>query len=167
MNAVVAVVGVIAVLNLVLTLGVLRRLREQAAAPVLHDRRLPAVGAAVTDFHTVDVEGRELSLHDLTGPAVVGFFTPGCAPCEALLPQFVAAAAEPDRQAIAVIVADPGEDESDYRRLLAPAARTVVERPHGTMQRAFGAGVFPTIAVLDAHHTVTASSFDVAALAGT
>jgi thiol-disulfide isomerase/thioredoxin len=165
MTAVVAVIGVIAVLNLALTLGVLRRLRE--GAPVRPERRLPAVGAAVADFHTVDVDGRELSLHDLTGPAVVGFFTPGCAPCTALLPEFVATAAEPNRQAIAVIVVDPGEDDTEYRRLLAPAARTVVERPHGTMQRAFGAGTFPTIAVLDAHHTVIASSFDVAALADT
>jgi thiol-disulfide isomerase/thioredoxin len=172
MNAVVAVIGAVAVVNLVLTMGVLRRLREQALSPapgsaVHHEQRLPAVGAAVTDFHTVDVDGRDLSLHDLTGPAVVGFFTPGCPPCEALLPEFVAAAAEPGRQAIAVIVVDPGEDESDYRRRLAPAARTVVENPHGVVQRAFGADVFPTIAVLDAEHTIIASSFDVAALAGT
>jgi thiol-disulfide isomerase/thioredoxin len=171
LNAVVAVIGVIALLNLVLTMGVIRRLREQAAmgTPQRQEQRLPTVGAAVGDFSTVDVHGRELSLGDLTGPAVVGFFTPSCAPCQALLPQFIAqvgALAEPGWHAVAVIVAEPGEDDAEYRQLLAPVARTVVETPHGALQHAFGAEAFPTIAVIDGHHTITASSFDAAALPG-
>jgi len=171
MNAAVVVIGVITLLNLVLTMGVIRRLREQAATgtPRHDEQRRPIVGATVGRFSTVDVDGRELSLGDLTGPAVVGFFTPSCAPCQALLPQFVAqvgALAEPGWHALAVIVAEPGEDDTEYRQLLAPVARTVVEAPHGTLQHAFGTGTFPTIAVIDEHHTITASSFDAAALPG-
>jgi len=171
MNAAVAVIGVVALLNLVLTMGVIRRLRDQAAmgTPRRDEQRLPIVGAAVGRFNAVDIDGRQLSLADLTGPAVVGFFTPSCLPCQELLPQFVAQAgalAEPGWHAVAVIVAEPGEDDTEYRQLLAPVARTVVEAPHGALQHAFGAGAFPTIAVIDEHHTITASSFDAAALPG-
>ena len=167
MNVVVVLVAVVAVLNLVLTMGVIRRLREQQGALAAlrrHEQRLPSVGAVVTDFDTVDADGRRLSHRDLTGPALVGFFTPGCEPCRALLPRFVAELADSGRRGVAVIVTEPGEDDTEYRQSLARVARVVIERPHGTVQRAVGTDVYPTIVALDEHLTVTASGTDEAAL---
>jgi cytochrome oxidase Cu insertion factor (SCO1/SenC/PrrC family) len=169
----VTVVGIVALLNLLLTLAVIRRLRE-------HDRRLPTTspgrfptrailppGADIGDFTAVDTDGRRVSSTDLTGPAVVGFFTAECAPCKALLPEFVGRVRDlgrPPWSVLAVIVVDPEDDVTEHRRLLAPVARVVVEAPHGSIQTAFGADAYPAIAIVDARGTVVASGADAAPL---
>lgn len=69
-------------LNLVLTVGVIRRLREHTEQlsrvalsspdPILH------VGDRVGDFAVTTTDGEQLSDDRFTGRTLVGFFSPGC-----------------------------------------------------------------------------------------
>ncbi|MDP9798689.1 thiol-disulfide isomerase/thioredoxin [Catenuloplanes nepalensis] len=169
----VVMVGLVAAVNLILTTAVIRRLRvlaEQTTDP--HPARFPAQailppGERVGEFAVEDAAGAALSHTDLAGSVLAGFFTPGCEPCQALLPRFAdRAGALPaiGWQALAVIVVDPDDDVDEYRRLLAPVARVVVEAPHGPVQTAFGADAYPALAVVDPDRTIVASGTDATVL---
>ena len=91
--AVVAVVGVVVVLNLLLTVGVVRRLRE-------HTERLATLGGSpgaatlaagqrVGEFATTAIGGEPVACDLLPGRALVGAFTSGCGACAERLPDFL------------------------------------------------------------------------------
>ena len=91
----VALVGVLCLLNLLFTVGVVRRLREQTeelaqlrqqSGP--GDLILPA-GKRVEDFATATAVGAPVTADDLIQPTLVGFFSPTCGPCEERMPQFI------------------------------------------------------------------------------
>src|SRR5437763_1300358 len=81
--AAVVIVGVIAIVDLLLTYGVVRRLRE-------HTRQLTALGAgataglmaakgsAVCEFSAADTTSASPSRAPFTRSTLVGCFTPGC-----------------------------------------------------------------------------------------
>src|SRR6188768_2816837 len=85
---------VLGLLNLLLLLGVIKRLRDQTAtpAPPLAQVMLPA-GQAPGDFSVSTVDGETLTREDLSGH-LVGFFTSGCPACTERLPEFATRAAE-------------------------------------------------------------------------
>jgi thiol-disulfide isomerase/thioredoxin len=152
--AAIAVTNVLTLLNLLLLFGVIRRLREQrdtspAGPPV--PRALP-VGAQIEAFSTTDTDGRPLLRDELPHGAVIGFFSPGCTPCEALLPKFVAYAERLSggrQSALAVVVGTP-EEAAGYVGRLSPAARVVVEDvTGGVVKGAFGVTGYPTVFQLD------------------
>lgn len=160
LTAAVVFVGVIGLLNLVLTYGVIRRLREHDAA--LADRphmagfdvMVPA-GTAVADFETQTVDGTPVSNADLTGHSVVGFFSTTCEPCRDRLPEFVTHAATvpggPDG-VLAVVVSDPVDADTSVADLfverLRPVARVVAELYDGPIGKAFGVRAYPALAVV-------------------
>lgn len=159
LTALVALVGAVCLLDLVLTLGVIRKLREHAAVLARSsaaggaDRppMLPA-GEVAAPFDAVDAAGEPVGRDALTGRTLVGFFTPSCDACTERMPGFLAdAAAFPggrDR-VLAVIAAGEGEDASAYRDRLGGVARVVVE-PHRTgVCKALGVRGFPSFCVLD------------------
>jgi protein-disulfide isomerase len=160
----VALVGALCVLDLLLTVGVIRRLREVteqlAAAPGLATMLpRPAPGFAVADFSTVTEDGEPLTRADLPPRTLVGFFSPTCAPCKELLPDFLDHAAQsPGGRALtlAVVIGTPAE-AAPLARQLAPVARVVVEHPDGALSAAFSTAAYPTLLLLDAEHTVAAS----------
>ncbi|MET9803636.1 hypothetical protein [Streptomyces sp. NPDC006368] len=146
------VVAALCALDLMLTLAVLRRLRDRpSAAPVLTEEGGIAVGAVVEPFATRCSEGVRLTEGDLTDGAVVSFFTPGCQPCRDKLPGFIekATALHGRRQVIAVVVSGSGErqHEDEARAMaerLAAVARVVREEPDGPCTTAFGVRAFPS-----------------------
>jgi thiol-disulfide isomerase/thioredoxin len=168
--AVVAVVGIIGLFNLVLCLGIIRRLREHTA--ILDSRfgagsgttPMHAAGATVGDFDAVTVDGAAISRSMLTGTTLVGLFSPGCAPCQERLPQFVEQAGR-HRGAVLAVVAGPAEDATAYIEALRPVARVVREDDHGPVATALGVEGFPSFALLDAGGVVLASGAQVGALA--
>lgn len=150
--AIVALVGTIGALNLLLTLGVIRRLREHAellAKGGEGRRELPAiaVGERVGDFRAVTEDGTEISAERLSDGAVVAFLSPDCRPCREKVPAFVEYARTvpggPD-QVLAVVV-DAAGDGSLFADALGDVARIVVETPDGPLSDAFQVRGYPTV----------------------
>lgn len=171
--AAVVLVGVLCLLDLVLTVGVIQRLRQhtellnnlQAGAAVgMPDVMLPA-GAEVGEFATTTTDGDPVSRELLSGQTLVGFFSPDCQPCKEKLPRFIEAAPGVPggrQQVLAVVVASP-EEAAETTARLSPVARVVVEPHDGPVTSAFGATGFPAFGLLN-DHQLTASGFDLEAL---
>ncbi|WP_067830078.1 TlpA family protein disulfide reductase [Actinomadura kijaniata] len=151
--AAVVLLAVLSLFNLLLTLGVVRRLRRREGET---DLILPA-GAAVPEFAAVTAAGETLTRDSLSG-AVVGFFSPDCGACEAQLPKFAQLAA--GHRAVAVLHGGEAETRA-HRAVLGEAAEVVVEETGGPMGKAFAVSAYPTFALVGPDGTVTASSFDV------
>ncbi len=167
--AAVVLVGLLCSIDLILTLGVIKRLREHGE--VLSRRGpwmsaiLPA-GSMVSPFTAVTTDGGRVSRDLLVAGTLVGFFTPGCTSCERQLSGFVGSAGLlPDgrRRALAVVVADD-EAAAAMVRLLSQAAHVVVEAPFGPVAAAFQVATFPAFCLLDEHHAVVASGADLEAI---
>jgi thiol-disulfide isomerase/thioredoxin len=167
----VALVGALCLIDLVLTLGVVRRLRDHSTRlsalsgfePDADTLRAP--GVAVDPFTTEDVHGTPVSLTDLTQPTLVGFFSPNCPACEEKLPSFLDyARAFPggrDRT-LAVVAGESGGVR--YRGALGDVATVVVEpEVVGPVQKAFGTRSYPSFLVV-VDGVVTQSTHDVADL---
>ncbi|MEU4174567.1 redoxin domain-containing protein [Streptomyces sp. NPDC026589] len=116
--AAVLAVGALALVDLVLTVGVVRRLREhsdllrQASAPAAAMpggmSGIASVGTPVPSF-TAGPSDSPVTDRDLTDGTLVAFFSPTCEPCRDKLPGFVARYAdrpEEARQVLAVVVND-------------------------------------------------------------
>jgi thiol-disulfide isomerase/thioredoxin len=160
LTAAVVLVGVLCVLDLVLSFGIIRRLRAQNE--VLRDLRekqaaaepdimLPA-GSAVGPLSDVDVAG-----------ALVGFFSPGCEPCKERMPQFIEYATRHGGKVIAV-AAGGAEETADMVVRLGEVAEVFVEEIGGPLHNAFGATGYPAVGLVDASGTVVASGWEMSAL---
>ncbi|MFJ6379536.1 TlpA family protein disulfide reductase [Kitasatospora sp. NPDC092039] len=145
-------VGALCVLDLLLTLGVIRRLREHSdllaapggpgTVPVA-----PEVGTPIGEFSVETTTGERLTDADLAEGALVAFFSPTCGPCRTKLPKFVehvAALPRGRNGALAVVVGEP-EESADFVRRLSAVTRTVRESSGGALAGAFQAQAFPTL----------------------
>lgn len=164
--AAVIIVGIIGLLNLVLTFGVIRRLRE-------HTVRLTAIeaghgqsaeimfgaGTTVQPFQAVTEDGMTLSRDGLTGRTLVSFFSPDCTPCQERMPQFIRYAAEHPggRDRVVAVVVSDRDAAAESVAALTPVARVVVESDQGPLYNAFGVQGFPAISLIDESGVVIAS----------
>jgi thiol-disulfide isomerase/thioredoxin len=165
------VLSALTLLNLLLFLGVMRRLREHsellskgAGNGGADNEGLLAAGETVADFTATTVDGDAVGLADLRDGAMVAFFSPTCAPCRERLPEFVeAATAVPaaDRQAYAVIIGDAAE-AAGMAEQLSPAARVVTGPTTVPMVEAFGAESFPALYRMGPDGVVAASGHTLA-----
>lgn len=164
----VVIVGLLALLNLLLTFGVIRRLREhtdqlsvRAAGP---PDLMVAVGESPASFSTRTTDGAHISTESMTGgERLVGFFSPSCQPCKEIAPAFAARAARGGRdQALAVVVGGPNE-VGDLVARFETVAQVVVESDAdaGTVSRAFKVNGFPAICLLGTDGAVAASGRDI------
>ncbi|MGP4096335.1 TlpA family protein disulfide reductase [Nonomuraea sp. KM90] len=154
----VVLVGVLCLLNLLLTVGVIRRLRKQAASaaslPPMEDGL--AVGEEIPEFAATTTDGEPISDELIDGPALIGFFSPSCEPCRELMPRFIEHARRTPAAVLAVVVTDSDSDQeavADVERL-AEVARVVVEAPHGAIQGAFQVAGYPTVFEIGADRRV-------------
>ena len=155
----VVVVGILCVLDLLLSFGIIRRLREQNEA--LRDLR-EKQSAAEPDIMLPAGSRIELSDVDVAG-ALVGFFSPGCEPCKERMPQFIEYATGHRGKVIAVAAGDP-EEVADLVVRLGEVAEVVVETMGGPLHNAFGTTGYPAVGLVDAHGTVVASGWEMSAL---
>jgi thiol-disulfide isomerase/thioredoxin len=149
--AAVVLVGMVGLLDLILTVGVIRRLREHTA--LLSDPRgrggpaLVEVGQEIGEFRTDTVNGQPIDRNRLSGETLVGFFTPECKPCKERLPSFVELARAmpggPDRVLAAVV--GGGDQAAELVAALRPVAQVVAERHDGPLGTAFQVRAYPTI----------------------
>ncbi|MEV5680544.1 hypothetical protein [Streptomyces sp. NPDC052179] len=160
-------VGALALVNLVLTVGVVRRLREhsdlleRAPVPAVGMPEgmsgIAAVGTSIPSF-TAGPPDSPVTDRDLADGTLVAFFSPTCAPCRDKLPGFVARYAdrpEEARRVLAVVVDDSGAShgsdehgsgasDASMAAALAAVVPTVQESHDGPVTRAFAAKAFPS-----------------------
>ncbi|MBB5785355.1 TlpA family protein disulfide reductase [Nonomuraea jabiensis] len=170
--AIVALVSVLTVLNLLLTFGVIRRLREHTellagrATPIVGEPPSLPVGRQVGDFAATTTDGEPVARALLAGDTLVAFLTPGCEPCEESLPHLVEAAKKwpGGRRNTLVVVIGRRDRAADHVERLAPVARVVVEAPDGPIATGFGVTAYPLFGVVDSSGQVLRSETAPAAL---
>lgn len=160
---------VLTVVNLVILLGVVRRLNQLGAQP----RSGPPVAAAPSgspavapgrtvgdfvatatgggDFVATATGGEPISAGALNGRTLVALFTVHCRLCEALKPRFRAYARAFDggrAQVLAVIVA-PRREHPELGPDLADVAQVVIEPIGGPVSTAFGVDAYPEFLLLN------------------
>ncbi|WP_188189793.1 TlpA family protein disulfide reductase [Nonomuraea sp. SYSU D8015] len=170
-------VGAICVLDLILTLGVIRRLREhtthletllRAGTGALAAPGLPAVGGTVGEFAARTLDGEEVSRRSLSGETLVAFFSPGCKPCLEKLPGFLEHARRRigGRRLILAIVAGGDAAAAEMTETLRQVARVIVEDGYdGPVAQAFGVSEYPAFCLVDSDGTIVAAEGDVVRLA--
>lgn len=128
--------------NLVLVMGVIRRLRAMTTAhpdgPTAGGVRVTLrPGEAPAEFTATTVDGERVTREGMAGN-LIGFFSPDCPACTERLPEFVsyAEAIGGRQRALAVLIGEPGE-LIGLRRALDGTARTVIEPVFGEVATAF------------------------------
>jgi hypothetical protein len=170
LTAAVILVGALCLVDLVLSLGVVRRLRAHTTLIehilIRDTSRTPIrrAGERVDDFSTVTSGGGPVTRESLTESAdsvLVGFFTTDCDTCRERLPEFVRKAGQWE-EAIAVVVGEGAEatDLVDSFELQ-EVARVVLETPkNAPMTDAFAVRAFPSVCVVDGTGLVLSSDAD-------
>ncbi|MEU4807209.1 TlpA disulfide reductase family protein [Actinosynnema sp. NPDC023587] len=150
--AAVVVVGVVALLDLVLTVGVVKRLREHTELLSAGENPAPALraGEEVGAFETFAMDGSPVSRDLVTGETVVAFFSPGCQPCKDKMPEFVryANTMPGGRDRVLAVVVGDADAAAEFVSELSPVARVVVESREGALSSAFKARAFPTVLMI-------------------
>ncbi|SHF93197.1 TlpA family protein disulfide reductase [Streptoalloteichus hindustanus] len=157
LSVVVAVLAVVVVPHVLLTFGLVSRIRalQQIIAVPARDPDLPRPGAVVRPFSLTDTDGVTITEDDLTGPVHVGFFSVGCGPCRTLSDALVAA--PPAARFVSVVAGDPAEDATG--RMVAKVGalgQVAVIDVDDPVLAAFGVNSFPTL--LHTHGGVVTAS---------
>jgi thiol-disulfide isomerase/thioredoxin len=170
--AALVLVAAVTVLNLLFTLGVIRRLREHTELIALggaghSDGALEGVlaaGETVGGFTATSVDGHRVDQDGFAEGAMVGFFSPNCGPCRERLPEFVAlAGAVPaeQRQVFAVVIGDEDATTEMVTRLRG-VATVVTGTAAEPMAEAFGTTAYPALYRMAAGGVVAASGHSMA-----
>ncbi|GIH02773.1 hypothetical protein Rhe02_08400 [Rhizocola hellebori] len=166
--AAVALVGALCVLDLILTFGVIRRLRHhtellnkrgQSSGP--SEKVMLDAGEEPGDFVATTNVGEQISKQELVGDTVVGFFTAHCEPCKERVPQYldhVATLPGGKDRTLAVVIGNDA-DSLSLAEQLAAGSRVVMERPGGDVVKAFQVTGYPALCVLDGDGRIKASGF--------
>lgn len=148
--AAVVVLAAMVLVNLAVTLAVIKRLRDAPAAAPPAERR-PAglgVGAAVPAFAATTTDGSDSGSAALAGRrTLVGFFSTSCAGCVETAPLFAAdaAALAPEGTAVLGVVEKWPDDEAEpMASVLGQAGPVVVEAFGGPAMAAFEVRVTPS-----------------------
>jgi hypothetical protein len=168
-----ALVASISMLNLVLVLGIIRRLREhtallstrsagprQDAAPMLR------AGNTVEPFVATATTGETVSPASFRDGTIVGFLSVNCPACQVAIPEFVALArdAPGGRENVVAVLIGPPPETAALAAELAPVALIIQEGVEGDVARAFQVVGVPSFAVVQQDGLITATSLDPEAL---
>jgi hypothetical protein len=147
--AAVVLVGAVCALDLVLTVGVVKRLREHTALLASFTAPPPVVevGKEVDAFEATTADGELVTRDAVATDVLVGFFSPTCGPCKEKLPKFVShtrGMPGGEQRPLAVVIGE-AEQAREFVQALSPVARVVVERGDGVLSQAFGVRAYPTV----------------------
>ncbi|MFE1166436.1 hypothetical protein [Nocardiopsis sp. NPDC058789] len=169
----VVLIGVVSVLNLVLTLAVIRRLREtsqdvrsaSASGPATLDE-LPA-GTPIPSFRATTPEGKEVTSDEHLGQQTVyAFFDTSCTMCKSRLTPLVERARHngltPEQ--VVVVIGDADGRADEYTTLLDDGVTVIVEEPFGPVAQEFPLQGVPTFILADESGRVTRSGPDLDAV---
>jgi hypothetical protein len=150
-------VGALCILNLVLSLGIIKRLRDQAEILNRDGSSNPPVsvgmGDEIGEFTTLTLDAEPVDDASLRhGDTLVAFFSPSCRPCQEKLPKFVdfAPSFPGGRDKVLGVVVGEPEEAADMLERLRPVARVVRESTteKGEMSKAFDLQGFPAVLVV-------------------
>lgn len=166
--AALVVTALLCLIDLLLTFGVIRRLREHTALlSEAHGEDIPVIGLpsgqAAEPFTATTTDGALVS-----GPAglhMVAFFSPRCSVCPKRVPAFTGylRANQVRREDVLVVVGESAEPVP-YLDQLTAVARVCTESEGGPLGKAFGVAGYPAFCLLDADGAVLTSGFDPAEL---
>ncbi|MFC7545650.1 TlpA family protein disulfide reductase [Plantactinospora sp. GCM10030261] len=164
LTAAVVLVGALGLVNLLLTLGLTRRMRQyghllDGLEPAERGASTRPVGSDVSPFTATAVDGTVVGLDWFREPTLVGFFSPGCSACKDVLPGFVAAAAT--KRALAVVEKGP-EPADEYVEPLAKVATVLVDDQAHEAITAFAVRAFPAVCAVDSQGVITETGVQVA-----
>ena len=161
--AAVGVLSLVCFANTLLTLGVVRRLREQRHPAEADGGGLARPGMVVGTFAVETVAGDRVDRDMLTSGTVVAFFAPGCTPCHQRLPHFVREMARmPGGRDDVLAVVVGGRDEAEAMvDSLSPVAHVVVEPAIGPVANAFDTTGFPAIYLIEPDGHIGTAGHDV------
>ncbi|GLX04276.1 hypothetical protein [Microbispora sp. NBRC 16548] len=163
LTALVLGVGVLCLIDLVLTVGVIRRLRAHeemlSARPVASPSIVLPPGATIGGFSAVSTDGVHVSDETLTEPVLVGVFSPGCSACHDRLPQFAERARSfpGGRGNVLAVLVGTEEEVADERRTLEPVALVLIEEYGTGLTKALQVNGFPSLALVDVRGRIVAS----------
>lgn len=167
--AAVAVVGGLCLLDLLMTFGVVRRLREHSRMLAGSDPARPLValspGELPGDFSRKTLSGSVVT--GTTGLRVVAFLASWCSICPERVPSFIGYLRDHriGRDSVLAVVEGGDDAPPAYLDRLAEVAQVCVEPPDGTIAKAFGVQGFPAFCLLDSAGALVASGHDPATLA--
>ncbi|MFF4198257.1 hypothetical protein [Nonomuraea sp. NPDC001831] len=148
LSAAILLVGALCIINLIFTMGVIKRLREHTALlRGSNDPMAIELGTEIGDFTALTIDGEQIDHESLTAETSIAFFSPNCKPCKEKLPGFVAYAAglPRGRNQVLAVVAGNADMAAGFTAELRQVARVVVEGPSGPLVSAFGVRAFPTV----------------------
>ncbi|MBQ1037590.1 hypothetical protein [Micromonospora sp. C81] len=166
----VVLVAALGLLNLVLLLGVVRRLREHSDLLSDQQGQPPAVmlevGSIPGDFVSTTMDGRVLARADLPPMTLVAFLSPSCEHCEEQLPVLVdrARTMPGGAEHVWIVVVGKGPETQPYAERFAGLATVFVEPGTGALPLAFGVKGFPAFGLLDERGIVASTAFGIARL---
>jgi hypothetical protein len=165
----VVIVGAVCLLDLLLTFGVIRRLREHTEMlarmqPGGGDVIGLSAGKAPEPFTATDRDGA--AVRGPSGLSVVAFFSTTCSICPKQAPAFTHAVREHlvGRNDVLAVVVGQAAEPVPYLADLTEVARVCAEPPDGPIGRAFAVKGYPAFFALDAGGTVLWSGYDPSAL---
>ncbi|MEV8371449.1 redoxin family protein [Kribbella sp. NPDC056861] len=158
--AALVLIGLLLVLNLLLTTAVIRKLRRHDELLREFDGSSPlsvlpkvVVGDVVPDFSTAATDG-QLTQDDLrTVSTLIAFAAPGCGGCESARPKLIELldARRARGEAGIVVIADDQGDGGTLIGEFSPHARVVLEQPGtGPIHQALGVAAYPNYVLVDA-----------------
>ncbi|NUW32372.1 TlpA family protein disulfide reductase [Nonomuraea sp. SMC257] len=154
--AIMVLLGLLCLVNLLLTLGLVRRIKEHTKLiDALYEvvgsgglsgvRAGAAIGEAVGDFDATTVDGDRVTRDGLAEGTVVAFLSPDCAGCREQLPELASWAAGQDRSRVVAVVDGREGDVAHLVTTLSPVARVIVEEATPPqVAEAFKLQAFPT-----------------------
>ena len=167
--AAVIIVGALCLLDLLLTFGVIRRLREHSEMlagnqPGGDDAVGLTAGKAVEAFTATDNEGA--AARGPSGLSVVAFFSTTCPVCPERAPVFIdyVRGHRVSRAEVLAVIIGQAPESVPYLADLTEVARVCTESPAGVIGRAFAVRGVPAFFALDAGGTVRWSGYDPSAL---
>ncbi|MFF4400756.1 TlpA family protein disulfide reductase [Streptomyces sp. NPDC001480] len=164
----VVLIALLCLLNLLLTFGVIRKLRaqgEEKADKAVDGLIIPA-GSAAPAFSAVTTAGERITRESL-GETMLGFFSPDCRACKERLPLFVEQARAVTRgsgRSVLAVVHGTEEEAREQVAALADVAHVVVEPGDGPLGEAFDITGYPVFGLITADGTLGATTFDPARL---
>jgi thiol-disulfide isomerase/thioredoxin len=167
--AAVAVVGGLCLLDLLLTFGVIRRLREHTQMLTgARGSEPPPIGLAAGKppglFSAETTSGEEVT--GAAGLQVIAFFSSWCSTCPERVPPFLEYLSRHriGRDSVLAVVAADSSTPAPYLEQLAEVALACVEPTGGEIATAFEVQGFPAFFLLDPDGAVAVNGYDPAAL---
>jgi thiol-disulfide isomerase/thioredoxin len=164
----VVLVGLLCLLDLLLTFGVIRRLREHTEQLSRLVGELPVLGLATGEspgeFSAVTTTGELVT--DTAKVQMVSFFSSSCSACPERVPSFISYLINNriGRDSVLAVVEGGHDEPVPYLDQLAEVALVCVEPSDGEIAKAFEVNGYPLFFLLDADGAVAISGYDPALL---